>query len=114
MLGLSLGFAAVVATVGNLGRVIASLLVGWLADRLWGRRMLTVAGLILALLLIAVSLSRSVLVVGCLLVTGGICTASSPPAGISPRCRDLGCSARSIRCPVRSASCGSRPTKAWR
>jgi MFS family permease len=34
MLGLSLGFAAVVATVGNLGRAIASLPVGWLADRL--------------------------------------------------------------------------------
>jgi MFS family permease len=42
---------------------------------------LTAAGLILALLLIAVSLSRSAWVVGCLLVTGGICTASSPPAG---------------------------------
>ena len=34
MLGLSLGFAAVVATVGNLERAIASLRVGWLADRL--------------------------------------------------------------------------------
>lgn len=100
MLGLSLGFAAVVATVGNLGRVIASLPVGWLADRLGGRCVLTAAGLILALLLIAVSLSRSAWVVGCLLVTGGICTASSPPAGsravidLSPprgRAMPLGC-----------------------
>lgn len=71
MLGLSLGFAAVVATVGNLGRVIASLPVGWLADQLWGRRVLTAAGLILALLLITVSLSRSVWVDG----------ACSSPAG---------------------------------
>lgn len=53
MLGPSLAFAAVVATVGNLGRAIVSLPVGWLADWLGGRRVLTAAGLILALLLIA-------------------------------------------------------------
>ena len=58
MLGPSLAFAAVVATVGNLGRAIVSLPVGWLADRLGGRRVLTAAGLILALLLIAAPASR--------------------------------------------------------
>jgi MFS family permease len=81
LLGLSLGFAAVVGTAGNLGRAIASVPIGWLADRLGGRRVLTAAGLVLALLLVAVSLSRTVWVVGCLLVIGGICTASSTPAG---------------------------------
>jgi MFS family permease len=80
-LGVSLGFAAAIATVSNLGRAAASIPIGRLSDRMGGRRVLTIAGFMLGSSLGVVSLLHGVWSVSCLLVMGGICTAASTPAG---------------------------------